>query len=83
VKVEWPDDDEAHPAVGRAYAEIVELARRTDYPVYSDDRVFRAMLAGAGIATFGTVAPVGGSLSASDLRRCSVQTGPNAYPINL
>jgi hypothetical protein len=56
VKDEWPDDDDAHLAVARAYAEVTELARRTGYPVYSDDRLFRAMLSGAGIASFGTVA---------------------------
>ena len=56
VKVEWPNDDDAHPAVARAYAEVAEVARRTGYPVYSDDRFFRAMLTSAGIRTFGTVA---------------------------
>jgi len=55
-KVEWPNDEEVQPAVVRAYAEVAELARRTGYPVYSDDRFFRAMLARAGIVTFGTVA---------------------------
>lgn len=56
AKMEWPGNEEARPAVARAYAEVAELARQTGYPVYSDDRFFRAMLAGAGIATFGTVA---------------------------
>jgi hypothetical protein len=56
VKLEWPDDEDARPAVARADAEVAELARRTGYPVYSDDRFFRAMLAQTGLTSFGTVA---------------------------
>ena len=49
-------DEDTDPSVARAYAEVVELAQRTRYPVYADDRYFRLMLGRAGITSFGTMA---------------------------
>lgn len=53
-------DDDTESAdrspVIQAYVEVTELARVTGYPIYTDDRLFRQMLASAGIPCFGTLA---------------------------
>lgn len=55
VEVPRLEEEAADLPVVRAYAEIAELAQ-IGHMVYTDDRWFRATLATAGIASFGSVA---------------------------